>query len=373
MRIWAAWPTIARGGQPAQDKGEGTTTDSRFNRHADRLVERHGERVWRLGIDGGFGCPNRAPGGQAGAGRGPGGCVYCSPSAARAPYLEPLALGDPDTGGAGILGSIALQARTAMAFARRRYGARLFFPYFQAFSSTHAPVGLLEARYDAAIAAVEAEEPGSVRGLVVSTRPDCVDDAVAGLLARYAGRGLEVWVELGLQSGVDATLTRIRRGHTVADFVRACGVLGRQGIRVAAHLILGLPGEDRAAMLAGPRIVSELGLAGVKFHDLHVPRGSALAGEFLSGELGLLSMETYLGVLADAVELLDPSTEILRLETDSPGAERLAPRRAFDKRKLYERLEGELGRRGTRQGSLYRAKKPRGAPAGDSADPPDAL
>lgn len=260
-----------------------------------------------------------------------------------------------------------------MAFARRRYGARLFFPYFQAFSSTYAPVEELEARYDAAIGAVEAEAPGSVRGLVVSTRPDCIDDAVAGLLARYAERGLEVWVELGLQSGVDATLARIRRGHTVADFIRACDILGRPGIRVAAHLILGLPGEDRAAMLEGARIASELRLAGVKFHDLHVPRGSTLAGEYIAGELALLSMETYLEVLADAVELLDPSTEILRLGTDSPESERLAPRHAFDKRKLYDRLEGELERRATRQGSRYRRKKTRRAPTGNSADPPDEV
>ena len=326
--------------------------ESRFNRHGDRLVERHGERVWRLGLDGGFGCPNRRSldPGATGDGRGSGGCIYCAPSAARAPYLESVALGD-SVACRGGPPSIAVQARAALAFARRRYGARLFFPYFQAFSSTFAPVEILAARYDEAIAAVEEALPGSVRGLVVSTRPDCVDAAVADLLEGYAVRGLEVWVELGLQSGVDATLARIGRGHDVADFEEACRLLARPGIRVAAHLILGLPGEDRGAMLEGPRIVAELGLAGVKFHDLHVPRGSVLAGEYLSGEIALLSMDSYLGILADAVELLDPGTEILRLGTDTPSAERLAPRRAFDKRLLYERLEALLEARGTLQGS----------------------
>jgi len=254
--------------------------------------------------------------------------------------------------------SITVQARAALAFARRRYGARLFFPYFQAFSSTYGPEDLLQARYDEAIAAIEEAMPGSVRGLVVSTRPDCVDAATVDLLGSYADRGLEVWVELGLQSGVDATLARIRRGHSVSDFVEACRLLARPGIRVAAHLILGLPGEDAAAMLEGPRIVAELGLAGVKFHDLHVPRGSALAGEYLSGEIALLSMDSYLAILADAVELLDPRTEVLRLGTDTPAAERLAPRRAFDKRLLYERLESLLEARGTRQGSARARPKP---------------
>lgn len=210
---------------------------------------------------------------------------------------------------------------------------------------------VLEARYDEAIAAVEEAMPGSVRGLVVSTRPDCIDVPVADLLGSYADRGLEVWVELGLQSGVDATLARIGRGHTVADFIEACRLLARPGLRVAAHLILGLPGEDRAAMLEGPRLVADLGLAGVKFHDLHVPRGSALAGDYLSGELTLLSRNSYLGILADAVELLDPATEILRLGTDTPAGERLAPRHAFDKRLLYLGLEDLLGARGTCQGS----------------------
>jgi len=292
-----------------------------------------------------------------GDGRGPGGCIYCPPSAARAPYLEPVALGDSASGAAG-LPPIAVQARAALGFARRRYGAKLFFPYFQAFSSTYAPVEVLEARYGEAIAAVEEALPGSVRGLVVSTRPDCVDAAIADLLESYADRGLEVWVELGLQSGVDATLARIRRGHTVADFIAACRLLARPGIRVAAHLILGLPFEDRAAMLEGPRIVADLGLAGVKFHDLHVPRGSALAAEYLSGEIALLSMDSYLGILADAVELLDPSTEILRLGTDTPPARRIAPRHAFDKRLLYERLEGLLETRGTRQGSARAGHRP---------------
>jgi radical SAM protein (TIGR01212 family) len=259
---------------------------------------------------------------------------------------------------AGSVPPIAVQARAALAFARRRYGARLFFPYFQAFSSTYAPVDFLKERYDEALAAVEEAMPGSVRGLVVSTRPDCVDVAIAELLEAYADRGLEVWVELGLQSGVDATLLRIRRGHTVADFIGACRILARPGIRVAAHLILGLPGEDSAAMLEGPRIVADLGLAGVKFHDLHVPRGSALAAEFLSGEISLLSMDSYLGVLADAVELLEPSTEILRLGTDTTAAERLAPRRAFDKRLLYERLEALLEARGSRQGSGRASQRP---------------
>jgi radical SAM protein (TIGR01212 family) len=336
--------------------GEVVTEGSRFNRHADRLVERHGDRVWRLGLDGGFGCPNRAGGQGAASGRGGGGCAYCAPSGARAPYLvtspdEGAYAGPP--GSPEALAAIASEVRRGIDFTRRRYGARLFFPYFQAFSSTNAEPGALRASYEAALSAVESEAPGALRGLVVSTRPDCVDRFVAELLEEIASRGLEVWVELGLQSGVDATLERLGRGHDVDCFVSACRILARPGLRVGAHLILGLPGETRREMLEGARLVAGLGLAGVKLHDLHIVRGSRLEGEYRAGELELLSLAGYLSVLAEAVELLPPTTELLRLCTDSSDAQRLAPRRAFDKRSVYEGLENLLAQRGTRQGDAW--------------------
>jgi len=247
--------------------------------------------------------------------------------------------------------SLDLQVGRGLAFLERRYKATMFFLYFQAFSSTFAPLEVLRERYDAAISSLERRRPSSLRGLVVSTRPDCVSAEVAELLESYARRGLEVWVELGLQSAVDATLERINRGHRVEDFARARALLSRPGIRTAAHLIIGLPGEGRDEVLAGPRLLAELGVEGVKFHDLFVPRGSALAGEYLSGELALLSPERYLGYLADSIELLPPETEVIRLCSDAQAGERLAPRSRDDKFLIYRGLEAELLRRGSRQGA----------------------
>jgi len=308
----------------------------RFNRQSERLRERFGGRVWRLGLDGGFGCPNR------GGGRGAGGCIYCAPDGDRSPYLDRLPAADLDA-----------QVAKGLAFLERRYGAELFFLYFQAYSSTFAPVEVLKSRYDEAIASLERRRPGTLRGLVVSTRPDCLSEEKAALLASYAGRGLEVWVELGLQSGLDSTLKRINRGHSVADFAAARELLRRPGIHTAAHLIFGLPGESEDDMLAGPRLIARLGLEGVKFHDLFVARGSALAGDYLAGEFSLLPPERYLTLLADAVELLPPPMEILRLSSDGPAAGRLAPRRQIDKSLLYKNLELELEKRGSFQGSRF--------------------
>ncbi|MDA8427076.1 MAG: TIGR01212 family radical SAM protein [Treponema sp.] len=317
--------------QVARPPEFGHTEASRFNRHADRLRERHGERVWRVGVDGGFSCPHRI------AGRGAGGCTYCAPSAGAATYL-----------GAGARENLDSQIERGLSFLRRRYAARAFFLYFQAYSSTNAPPERLRAVYEEGLA----HGGGALfRGLVVSTRPDCVDEEKAELLASFAAGGLEVWVELGLQSAHDRTLARIRRGHDFAAFERARRRLELPGLRTAAHLILGLPGESRSDMVASARAAAELGLEGVKFHDLQLARGSALAAEYLAGEISLWDRRSLPAVVADCLEVLPPECEVIRLCADMPAGERLAPRFVADKTKMYEAVEAELVSRGTRQGS----------------------
>jgi uncharacterized protein len=322
---------------------------SRFNRHSEALRARHGDRVWRLGIDGGFSCPNR----DAAGGSGRGGCSFCAPDGSRAPYL-------PGPGA-----SIAAQVEAGASFLRRRYGARLFFLYFQAFSSTFAPAPVLRDRYDEAIGAARAllgrgAGPGAtgaggdaLRGLVVSTRPDCIDESAARLLASYAGEGLELWVELGLQSAHDRTLRAIGRGHGFAEYASATRLLAGRGLRIAAHLILGLPGEGRDDMLETVRAAAALGLDGVKFHDLRVLEGTRLAREYRAGEFAPMHPTRLPGLLADCIEELDPSCEVLRLSADAPPAATIAPRGSPDKGALYRAVEEELEARGTRQGARF--------------------
>jgi radical SAM protein (TIGR01212 family) len=248
-------------------------------------------------------------------------------------------------------GGLERQIDAAAAFLESRYGARRYFLYFQAYSSTNSDVDSLRAIYDEGLAYGAREM--ELRGLVVSTRPDCVD-------AANVDRGLEVWLELGLQSAHDRTLARLRRGHSVADFVKARGLFRGSGVRVAAHLILGLPGESREDMLVTARRAADQELDGLKLHDLHIPRGSALGEEYLAGELSLLHPSLYPALVADFLELTPPDCEILRLCSDSPPSSRLAPRLAvwpanragFDKSRLYGEVESLLESRGSRQGSL---------------------
>jgi radical SAM protein (TIGR01212 family) len=310
--------------------------ESRFNRHADRLIERHGEKVWRLGIDAGFSCPHRE------GGRGRGGCAFCAPEAGLATYQHE---------GQRLVTDLEEQIRRAVAFTRRRYRSRLFFLYFQAYSCTNLPAAELKLVYDRAIATLEEIAPGSLRGMVISTRPDCFDERKAELLASYAGSGHEVWLELGLQSSNDDTLRRVRRGHGASDYARASEIAGEAGLRRAVHVMLGLPGEGRAEMLETMDFIRRCGLEGVKFHDLRLALGSALAKQYPAGEYAPLHPSRLPALLADCLERLPPEVEVLRLCADFlPGAA-LNIFQPPEKNRLYLAVEAELQRRDTRQGS----------------------
>jgi len=313
----------------------GRSMESRFNRHADRLIERHGQKVYRLGIDAGFSCPHRE------GGRGRGGCSFCAPEAGLAVYQHD---------GLSVVTGLEEQIGRAVGFTGQRYGARIFFLYFQAYSCTNLPVDELKIIYDCAVAALDGIAPGSLRGIVVSTRPDCFDEDKARLLASYAASGLEVWLELGLQSSSDETLRRIHRGHTARQYAEAAAVAGRFQLRRAAHVILGLPGEGRKEMLDTVRFVGECGAEGVKFHDLRLSTGSALARSFPAGEFSPLHPSRLPALLADCLEILPPHVEVMRLAADFRRDVVLDVFPPLEKFRLYSAVEEELATRSTRQG-----------------------
>jgi len=327
-----------------------------FRSYSGYLQARYGAPAYRVAVDAGFSCPNRGPD------RRRPGCLYCDEHGARAPYLEALeALPCPGSGAPERLEAIRRQVERAVAFLERRYAARLFLLYLQAFSGTHAPVEELERLYDFALGC------GEFRELIVSTRPDCIDSEKARLLAGYRRRGLEVWVELGLQSACDATLDRVRRGHSVADFARAYGLLRQAGVKIGVHLIFGLPGEGMEQILQTVRYVARLQPDGVKIHNLHVPVGSPLAAELLAGELATPCAPRHLDYVVRALELLPPRTVIMRLTCDTPRERLAAPRVFLPKAAFHQAVRHELERRDTRQGRLW--APPAEASRGASAPP----
>jgi hypothetical protein len=310
--------------------------ESRFNRHSDRLVERHGQRVWRIGLDAGFGCPHRK------GGRGAGGCAFCAPDAALAAYQH---------NGSRLVENLDEQIDRGLAFLRSRYKARLFFLYFQAYTCTNLPVHKLAPIYDKAIALFKAKASSDLSGLVVSTRPDCLDRPKAELLASYVADGLEVWLELGLQSSNDSTLARINRGHNAQAFIDAARVSQGLGLKRACHLILGLPGESKNDMLRSAQFAADQGIEGIKFHDLRLVKGSALARTFPAGEFSPLHPSRLPGLLAEILETLPWEVEILRLSADFPKAACLDIFPPPEKYRLYTAVEEILATRNTRQGS----------------------
>lgn len=293
---------------------------------SDHLKDRFGGRVHKISIDAGFSCPNR------GAGREQPGCLFCDP------------------GGSGAVGidravGVAEQIEHGKEVMVRKYKAREFIAYFQPFSNTFAPVARLRALYDEALS-VE-----GVVGLAVGTRPDCLPDPVLDLLAEYHRRTY-FWLELGLQSSHDLTLSWLRRGHDYAAFLQAYAAAKARGIRVCVHVILGLPGEGREQMLATAAEMARLRVDGIKIHLLHVLQGTPLGDLYAQGGFSVLEQGEYVELAADFIERLHPKTLIHRLTGDGPRDLLLAPLWSLNKWEVLNAIDGELARRGSRQGSL---------------------
>jgi radical SAM protein (TIGR01212 family) len=295
---------------------------------SEHLKNRFGARVHKISVDAGFGCPNRN-GGRSGHG-----CLFCDP------------------GGTGAVGierqlNVAAQIEQGKEVMSRKYKAAQYLAYFQPFSNTLAPVNRLRTVYDEALAV------DKVIGLAVGTRPDCVPDEVLDLLAEYH-RSTYFWLELGLQSSHDRTLDWLQRGHDYATFARAYGAARARGLRVCVHVILGLPGESRADMLATAGLLAELQIDGVKLHLLHVLRNTPLGSLYAAGRFQLLAMDEYVDLVVDVMERLHPETLIHRLTGDGPRDQLLAPLWSLNKWEVLNAIDAEFARRGSRQGARCR-------------------
>lgn len=322
---------------------------SRWNTYRDYLVRLYGSPVYRIGIDGGFSCPNRDKEGR-------GGCSFCDGTGAVAVYQRKSESGfthssafDADVSSSLLprLLSIEEQIKRGRAFLSRRYGAEQFSIYFQSYTNTYDSVDNLRRIYDRALAA------GDYREFIVSTRPDCLPDDVLDLLSAYVSDSMRVWVELGLQSANDSTLLSIGRGHTSAVWKDAAERVHRHGLLLSSHIILGFPGETLDDEKRTVDLVNEAGSEGIKIHNLHVPGGTRLADEYLEGTFTVSSEERYLESAELALRRLSPDTIIQRLICETPAHRLVAPRLFPDKSLFLSHLEKRMEEHDTRQGDLY--------------------
>jgi radical SAM protein (TIGR01212 family) len=293
------------------------------------LKQMFGERVQKISLDAGLGCPNRD--GTISTK----GCIFCDRRGSGTGALMDHGL------------SIEEQIAQARRFIQKRYGAKKFIAYFQSFTNTYAPLPRLKALYDVALAYQD------IVGLSVATRPDCVSVDSLRLLSSYTKDYL-VWIEYGLQSAHDKTLTLINRGHDVACFERSVLMANELGLNTCSHVILGLPGENREMVLQTARFLSSLPIQAVKIHLLYVVRGTELAAIYERGELRCLEQEEYAGLVVDFLEVLDPEIIIQRLTGDPVKSELVAPSWAKEKSASLRLIKETLDRRNTWQGRLYR-------------------
>ncbi|HNW73612.1 MAG TPA: TIGR01212 family radical SAM protein [Bacteroidales bacterium] len=302
----------------------------RFNSYTEYIRKTFGGRIQKVVVDAGFTCPNRD--GTIGVG----GCTYCNNDSFNPSYCNPR---EP----------LDFQISKGIAFHRVRYRrARQYLVYFQPYSNTYAPLPVLKKLYQEALG-----YPG-VKGIVIGTRPDCVDDALLEYLHELSELHY-IQIEYGIESCYDETLQRINRGHSFAVGEKMIRKTADLGIKTGAHFIFGLPGETRDMMMHCASIISELPLDSVKFHQLQIVKGTLMEQEFSDHPENFVqfSLPEYMTFMADFLEQLHPSVVIERFSGEVPP--RFLHHSSWGLIRYDEVLrliEAELERRDTWQGKM---------------------
>jgi len=268
--------------------------------------EKFGCKVYKLSLDGGFTCPNRD------GTLGHGGCIFCSGSGEFA---------EKDCQ------SIALQLERAKERVRGKTKDGKYIAYFQSYTNTYAPVERLRQLYEAAIA------PEEIVGLAIGTRPDCLPRDVVELL-RQMNQRKPVSVELGLQTTKEESISYIRRGYPNRVYREAVTQLKAAGIEVVTHIILGLPGETVEDMVQTTREAVAVGSDGVKFHLLHVLRGTDLEKDYAAGKFRCLTLEEYGAIVKRCVQVLRRDMVVHRITGDGAKKDLIAPLWSGDKKRV---------------------------------------
>ena len=304
----------------------------RFNSYSGYFKRVFGCRVQKLSINAGFTCPNRD--GTIASG----GCTFCNNEAFTPSYCTT----DKD---------VRRQIDEGIEFHLNRYRkAEKFLAYFQSFSNTHAPLEKLKRIYDEALA-----HP-MITGLVIGTRPDCVDEEKLDYFAELA-KNHYVTIEYGVESCYDATLKEINRGHDFECAKRAIEMTADRGLHSGAHFILGLPGETDQMLIEQVELINSLPLDTIKFHQLQIFKGTTMADEYLVDpeKFRYWEVSQYIDLFIDILERLRPDLVVERFASEAP------PRYHFGRNwglirneQLLLMLEKRLAERETYQGALYK-------------------
>lgn len=289
------------------------------------------EKVQKISINAGFTCPNRD------GSKGRGGCTYCNNQTFSPEYCH--------TGK-----SISEQLQDGFRFFGRKYPDMKYLAYFQAYTNTYAKLDTLRNKYE------EALKTSGVVGLIIGTRPDCMPEKLLDYLAELSQRYF-VLVEYGVETTCDDTLKRINRGHTFADSVDAIQRTADAGILTGAHMILGLPGEDRNMIISHAEKLSQLPLSTLKLHQLQLIRNTRMAHEYAENpeQFHIYDVDEYIDLVIDFIEHLRPDITVERFISQSPDDLLIVPKWGLKNYEFTARLLNRMALRDSRQGKKYPA------------------
>lgn len=281
-------------------------------------------RVQKIAIDAGFSCPNRD------GTKGLGGCIFCDNRTFNPSYCIREK-------------SITEQMEDGKSFFARKYPDMKYLAYFQAYSNTYAPLNVLKARYE------EALRVKDVVGIVIGTRPDCINKEILDYLEEL-NKQIFVMVEYGIESTNDDTLRRINRGHDFETSRRAVEMTSERGIKTGGHIILGLPGETDYEIIKQAPVISGLPLTTLKIHQMQVIRGTKLEKEYHNNTIKTYSAQDYIELIARYIQYLREDLVLERFVSQSPASLLVAPQWGLKNHEFTNLLNNYLKKHDIRQG-----------------------
>lgn len=302
------------------------------------LRKQYGEKIYKVAIDGGMGCPNRD------GTKGTGGCTFCSEGGSgefavpRSYAFTSVRSGSSQNTGEPLLSGIVtkqLNEGITRLKSSQKFCGRKYIAYFQAFSNTYAPIEYLRSLYQEAIA-----HPDTAV-LSIATRPDCFSPEIYDLLSECQQKK-PVWIELGLQTMHDRTAKAFHRGYPLSCYENTVCELKKRGIPVITHVILGLPGESKADMLQTIQYLNHQRIDGIKLQLLHILKGTPLARDLKNGLVKPLTKNEYVDILLDCITHLSQDIVIHRLTGDGPKDLLLAPQWSLNKREILNYIAHQM-------------------------------